>query len=191
LPCEPFDLTRGAVCLALYPFVLSFPVERLARQAEDQLRTRVERFETIDSLGVEIKAEDAGQELVAQFKLRPVLVLQDGTDESIPDIAVAKITSVKEERASKHAKWYKRLQEGRHDTQYMLQPGSLTLADAEKGSYVDARSVAVIRKTTILRRVGNLDSEQMVEISGRLIKAWEIDVSRYVSSLEERGSTGQ
>jgi hypothetical protein len=184
LPCNISDLSRGAVCLALYPFVLSFPVERVAREAEDRLLAHLKRFDTIDDLQIEIPAGDPGQELVASFKLRPILVLHDGTDAGIPDVAVAKVTSIKADRVENHPKWYKRVQEGRHDTQYMLERGALTLADSDLGSYVDAKSVAVVRKTTILRRVGKLDRDQMVEVSNRLIKALEIDVSEYVISLQ-------
>jgi hypothetical protein len=117
-----------------------------------------------------------------------VLFLHDATDFSMADVVVAKLASIKPERIENHPAWYRRLREGCHPTQHLLQPGSLTLADTQRGSYVDARSVAVIRKSTILRRIGKLDSEQMTEVSERLITAWEIDISRRLDSLQPPGS---
>jgi hypothetical protein len=175
LPCDPSELERGAVCLALYPFSTSFPLERIARDAADELLAQLERFETIEELESIIKAGDAPSELVARFKLRRVVVLHDGTQSGIADVAVARVVSVRDERQQTHPKWYSRLQNGAHPTQLLIGQEERH-GTSGREAYVDGLYIALIPKATILRRVGKLDEDEMSELSKRLVTAFEIDV---------------
>lgn len=162
--------------MALYPFTTSFPLERVVRDAEDELLAQLERFDTIEELQAEIKAGDQPSELVARFKLRRVLVLHDGTRRSIQDVAVARVTSITAERRAAHEKWYRRLDAGTHATQLLIGRDARHGTN-EREAYVDALGIALIPKATILRRTGTLDLDEMREVSDRLVTALEIDRS--------------
>ena len=150
-------------------------MERVARDAETELLAQLERFATVDELEAQIRAGDPPPELVTTFKLRRVLVLQDGTKSSIQDVAVARINSITSEKATVRERWYQRLQAGTHPTQLLIgQESRHGLAGRE--GYVDTTSVRFIPKGTIVRRTGTLDLDEMREVSARLVRSLEIDL---------------
>jgi hypothetical protein len=104
-----------------------------------------------------------------------VVVLHDGTEPSIQDVAVARVGSIAEDRKAKHPRWYKRLQEGTHPTQLLIgsEPRHGTNG---REAVVDGLHLALIPKATILRRTGILDDEEMRELSSRVITAFELDI---------------
>jgi hypothetical protein len=157
-------------------------MERVVRDAEDELLAGLEKYDSIDEIEAVIKAGDPPPEIVVTFKLRRVLVLHDGTNRSIQDVAVARVNSIDETRRDRHPKWYRRLEDGVHPMQYLI-GGDERHGTNGVEAYVDATSVASIRKATILRRAGQLNEDEMRAISGRVITALEIDVSEYVDQL--------
>ena len=120
--------------------------------------------------------------MVATFKLRPVLVLHDGTEPGIQDVAVAKIGSIKSDRPQSRAKWYARVSGGTHRTQFIIRRVDHS-GLKENESYVDVASIAVVPKAVMLRRVDKLDEDEMFEVSTRLVTALEIGVSGYLRKI--------
>lgn len=145
------------------------------RDAGDQLLAQLESFETIEELEAQIAVGALPSELVAKFKLRRVLVLHDGTASAIEDVAVARINSVTPEKQARE-KWYRRMQAGSHRTQLLI-GNEQRHGTNEQEAYVDVGHVALIPKTTVLRRTGALDDEEMREVSARLVAALEIDTT--------------
>jgi hypothetical protein len=174
LPCDVSQLERGAICLALYPYTLGFPAEQVVREAEDELLASLHDVHDIDQLEATIRPKDPPAELLARFRLRRVLILHDGTKTTIQDVAVARINSVTAEKKSR-ARWYSRLASDNHPTAFLIGMTESHGSNRVEG-YVDCTSVMVIRKNTVLRRVGTLDSTEMIQVSRRLVTALEIDV---------------
>jgi len=156
-------------------------MERVIRDAEGELLAGLEKYDTIEEIQAVVKAGDS-PEIVVTFKLRRVLLLHDGTNASIEDVAVARIGSIDEKRRERRPKWYARLNLGLHPTQYLIGRDKRHGTN-EVEAYVDALSIASIRKATILRRVGRLNEDEMRAISSRIITALEVDVSEYVDQL--------
>jgi hypothetical protein len=50
-------------------------------------------------------------------------------------------------------------------------------------SYTNLSTVQPVNKQAILRKLGQLTDDEMAEVSERLIRALEIDVSGYVAQL--------
>lgn len=175
MTCDVSQLERGAICLALYPYTLGFPVEKVLREAEDQLLAKLRDVPAIEQLEATIRAKDPPAELLARFKLRRVLILQDGRASNIQDVVVARINSVTEEKRRSRKGWYSRLEEGTHKTAFLIgrdeRHGSAGIEE-----YVDCTSVMSIQKNTVLRRVGLLDRMEMRAVSERLINALQIEV---------------
>lgn len=128
----------------------------------------------IEQLEATIRPKDPPAELLGRFKLRRVLILHDGTNASIQDVAVARINSVTPEKKSR-ARWYSKLDSGSHPTAFLIGRDEAHGSNHVEG-YVDCTSVMVIQKNTVLRRVGVLDATEMAEVSQRLITSLEIDV---------------
>jgi len=177
------ELERGAVCLALYPFRTSFPLERVVREAGAQLEAQLESFESIDDLEVTIRPGEA-PEVVTAFKLRRVVLLQDATDGRLRDLAVLPVSSVTDRHRSREG-WYRRLQDGTNLT--ALRVGSEDRhGTAGKEAYVNLLSVSTIPRETILRRSGRLSEAEMQEISERLVVTLELDVSGLLERLHAK-----
>jgi hypothetical protein len=173
LPCDVSDLERGAVCLALYPYTTSFPLEKVVRAAEGELLTQIERISAIEDLESTIAPGDAPSEIVARFKLRRVLVLHDGTRAGIQDVAVARVNSVTPEKQARE-RWWARVSNGTHPL-HLLIGAEARHGTNGKPAYVDATSIGFIPKSTVLRRVGMLDASEMGDVSRRIITALELD----------------
>lgn len=178
MPAPLEDLDRGAVCLALYPFTFGFPLETVQRDAESELLAATEHTD-IEQIEKTIVAGDA-PEVIVKIKLRRVLLLQTGTHAGMHDVMVARITSVSDRMREKKG-FYRRLAEGRHPTSLLLG------ARAEHGTggreaYVNLVNVSPISKTAILRRVGQLDDDEMRRVTDRLLNSLEMDISHRLSA---------
>lgn len=177
MPVPLEDLERGAVCLALFPFTFGFPLDRVQRDAEDELLAAVERYDDIEQIEKTITAGDE-PEVITKLKLRRVLLLQTGTEGRLQEVMVARVTSVKDSMRAKRG-FYGRLVAGRHPTAFLLghreEHGTRT-----KEAYVNLISVAPIAKNAILRRVGRLDDEEMRQVTDRLLTSLELDISHRI-----------
>ncbi len=171
------QIVRGAVCLAFYPFTQGFPLERIVR-LEGELLAQLDRHESIESVAAGIRPSDPPTEIVAQVKLRRVLVLQSGSDPARQDVMVARINSITDKHRARPG-WYGRLERGEH-------PIFLRIGHEERHgtngqeAYVNLLSIAPVRKETLLRRTGYLDREEMRMVSERVVTALELDISSLI-----------
>lgn len=169
------DLQRGAICLALYPFTPAVPLEVVLREAGD-LTAKLESYDSIEAV-----ARIERRELVVEFKIRPVLLLQTGTSEHRPDVLVARINSITEQHRQQRKNWVLKLESGIHPL--MLRVGHEEHHGIKAESYVNLLSVQPVSKAAVLKRLGHLEDDEMVDVSERLIRSLEIDVSAYVARL--------
>lgn len=179
------DLRRGAICIALYPFTPEIPLDLVLRQAgsDGDLNAKIESYDSIEAI-----ARITRNELVVQFKLRPVLVLQSGTSDQLADVLVSRINSITEAHRQRRASWVAKLEHDIHPL--MLRVGHEDHHGLNVESYINLSSVQPVNKTAILRRVGYLTEDEMVAVSERLIRSLEIDVSAYVAQLRPEISAG-
>ena len=159
----------------------------MLREADSDggLNAKIESYDSIESV-----ARITRNELVIQFKLRPVLLLQTGTSDQLPDVLVARVNSITEDHRQRRAAWVAKLENNIHPL--MLRVGHEHHHGLKVESYVNLTSVQPVNKAAILRNVGYLDEGEMVSISERLILSLEIDVSAYVAQLRpELSSSGE
>jgi mRNA-degrading endonuclease toxin of MazEF toxin-antitoxin module len=185
MPAPLEDLERGAVCLALFPFTFGFPLDRVQRDAEDELLAAVERYDDIEQIEQTISAGDE-PDVIPKLKLRRVLVLQTGTDGRLQDVMVARVTSVKDSMRAKRG-FYGRLVAGRHPTAVLL-GHRREHGTRSREAYVNLINVAPIAKNAILRRVGRLDDEEMRQVTDRLLTSLELDISHRLGEAADPGS---
>lgn len=102
-------------------------------------------------------------------------MLHDGTKPNIQDVAVARINSVTDAKRERE-RWYRRLVGGTHPTQFLIGAEQRHGTNGRE-AYVDATNVAMIPKSTVLRRTGVLSDEELRAVSARLVTVLEIDVS--------------
>lgn len=161
------------MCLALYPFTFGFPLETIQRDTEGELLEAVEH-QAIEQIEKTITAGDI-PEVVTKVKLRRVLLLQTGTDAHLHDVLVARVTSVSDSMRTR-ARWYERMQRDQHPTSLLL---GTRAAHGTNGveAFANMINVSPISKTAILRRVGQLDDEEMRKVTDRLITSLEMDIS--------------
>ncbi|HEY7693122.1 MAG TPA: type II toxin-antitoxin system PemK/MazF family toxin [Gaiellaceae bacterium] len=171
-------IQRGAICLALYPFTPGLPLDLVLREAEAKgdLNAKIESYDSIEAV-----ARITRRELVVEFKLRPVLLLQGGTSERRPDMLVATINSITDEHRSGRENWVKKLENNIHPIMVMV--GHEVHHGLKRVSYTNLSTVQPVNKQAILRKLGQLTDDEMAEVSERLIRALEIDVSGYVAQL--------
>ncbi len=161
-------------------------MDRVVRDdVEQEFNARLERHESIDTLEKRIEPGKPDPEIVVSMKLRRVLLLQNGTEAGREDILVARINSISEAKRARD-NWYKKLHNDIHPVFYLVGREERHGMN-DKEAYVDTLTVSPIRKATILRRVGELDEDEMREVSERLVRALEFDLSRYARGLTPEG----
>jgi len=106
-----------------------------------------------------------------------VLLLQDARRAGRESVMVARLHAVTEETRSR-AVFYGRLAVGRHPAALMVPQRQVKGAVGEL--YVSLLTIVAIPKESILERRGALSEEEMREVSERLVKTLELDVSRLI-----------
>lgn len=181
MPAPLEDLERGAVCLALFPYTFGFPLDRIQRDTEDELLAQLDRVEDIDAIEKTIRAGDE-PEVVTKLKLRRLVLLQTGTDGRLSEVMAARVSSISD-RMRERAGFYGRLTDGRHPTAVLL-AGAGHHGTAGRDAYVNLINVAPIAKNAILRRTGQLDDDEMRQVTDRLITSLELDISHRIGDAD-------
>ena len=164
------------MCLALYPFVPGLPL-RQVRERADAAGVEVERHDDLVSATAAILPGAPPAHFAVQFKLRRVLLLQTVRGRRA-DVVVARINSITPARRAREG-WYRRLAENRHPSHYLI--GRLRRhGSAGKEAFVDLLNVATIRTDVIVRRTGYLTAAEMRDVSERLVRTLELDISRLI-----------
>jgi len=177
LPVALEDLTRGAVCIGLYPFSLGFPLHQVVRESAEEIDASLEEHVSIE-FEKTVQPEDV-PEVVVRLKLRRVLLLQDATHGGRRDVIVAPITSLKPHQRERTS-WYERLLRGQIPYLYRLteQQQGVTAEAA-----VNLANVTTVSRDTLLRWTGQLSEQEMRTISEKLIDTLELDISGRLDAL--------
>ena len=170
------EMERGAVCLALFPFTQGFPLEVVIKAVESDLLAQLDEHESVDAASQVIEPGDPRPEVVSQVKLRRVLLLQDGTDSRAEDIIVASIRSIDERRKAQRRQWYARLTAGQHPAQLLL-GAERRHGTGGQEAFVNLLDLRPIRKAALLRRTGRLNESEMRDVSERIVRTLELDIS--------------
>jgi hypothetical protein len=178
MPAASSHLTRGSVCLALYPFTPGFPIDALLPSAEAAF-SKLAQYDSIEDFQADIAPGDVPRILVF-VKLRRILLLQDGTSGSRDDVMAARINSVDQEMPKKKPGVYRRLLSGTHPTFYLIGARE-SHGTSGKEAYVNTMHVAPVAKKAILRRVGELTQDEMRDVSERIVTSLELDISGLLS----------
>ena len=178
MPAAGAELTRGAVCLALYPFTPGFPVEALLPSAEIEF-ARLSRYDSIEEFQADIAPGEVPR-IVVSVKLRRILLLQDATSGSRDDVMAARINSIDQDMPARKPGIYRRLVSGTHPTLYLLGTQERH-GTSGKGAYVNTMHLAPVAKKAILRRTGQLSPDEMRDISERIVTSLELDISGLLS----------
>lgn len=178
MPVALEDLTRGAVCIGLYPFSLGFPLHQVVRESAEEIEATLEEHASIDEFEKTVQAEDV-PEVAVRLKMRRVLLLQDATHGGRRDVIVAPITSVKQRQREREG-WYERLL--RDQVPYLYR-----LTEQQQGvtaeSAVNLAQITAVNRDTLLRWTGQLSEDEMRKISEKLIDTLELDISGRLDAL--------
>jgi hypothetical protein len=174
MPTPVAELRRGRIVWALFPFAPAFPLDVLPDEGH---RTR--RIDTVDAFARERRGQPA--RIVAQARLRPVLLLHDGTRGEHEDVVCLRVNSVRDRHRRLRETW-PRIEDGTHPIFHLLRAGS-----GSHGLPVDAlvalTSIGTVHKSAIVGRpVGQLDASELRSLSERLVRALGLDLTGLIAS---------
>lgn len=169
MPVDVKDLRRGAIAFGVFPFAAQFPMNHLDDANAVATAASVEEY---------ARARKARTTIVqAQVKLRPLLLLHDGTRGENRDVVGLRINSVKEHHKAT-ASWPK-VQAHEHPFFFHLPLGRRYGLKAE--SLIALNSVTSVHKSAILGVVGSLDAHEMQVIDERLVKVLGLDLAPLIA----------
>lgn len=169
MPVDIKDLRRGAIVFGVFPFAAEFPMTYLddagavatAASVEEYARARRGRATTVQT----------------QVKLRPLLLLHDGTRGENEDVVGLRINSVKPNHKTSSS-WPK-IEAHEHPFFFHLPTGRhYGLRDE---SIIALNAVTSVHKTAILAAVGTLNSHEMQIVNERLTKVLGLDLAPLIA----------
>ncbi|MEX2196649.1 MAG: hypothetical protein WD844_15320 [Thermoleophilaceae bacterium] len=171
MPLAPAELRRGRICWALYPFAGQFP----AALADGP------RVDTVEDLA----GHHGGRpvRLVTEARLRPVLLLHDGTRGEQEDLVCLRVNTVKARHRSDSDTW-DRIERAEHPF-FLLLPATERRYGLPEDSVVAIASVGTVHKSALLgpRHVGELSRAEMETVSDRMSVALGLDLAPKVAAL--------
>lgn len=171
MPLDPAQLRRGRIVWAVYPFAAEFPAVVLHDEEEVPV-------ETVDEYAKAHKGKPT--RLLTEVRLRPVLLLHDGTRGDHDDVACLRINTVKPKHRAHKATW-KRIAEHEHPFFFHMPKGGAHGLREE--SVISLTSVGTVHKSAIanLRPTGGLNEHEMQIISERLVRVLSLDLSHHIA----------
>lgn len=169
MPLAPPELRRGRIVYALFPFVAAFPL----RVADGSTAATVEDFARL--------RRGRATRAISEVRLRPVLLVHDGTRGEHEDVICLRVNTVKAAHR-RHATTWKRIERQQHPFFFHLRK------DAGHGlpqeSVIALASIGAIHKSAILgpRHVGELSVEEMRTISERLALQLSLDLAPLIAA---------
>jgi mRNA-degrading endonuclease toxin of MazEF toxin-antitoxin module len=168
VPADPADLRRGRIAYAFFPFASRFPTKvAVGAPVRD-----VEEF----------AAAHGGRpvEVVAEGRLRPVLLLHDGTRGEHHDVACLRINTVKHANRVDPAVW-ERIVSGEHPF-FVHLPAEVPRYGLRAESLIAVAAIGTVHKSAILGPpVGGLSAEEMRGVGERLARALQLDLAPLVA----------
>lgn len=170
MPIDPRQLRRGRICLAVFPFAPTFPVE-LADGGDVRAVEEWARLHRGRSVRV-----------VSEARLRPVLLLHDRTRPEHGDVVCLRINTVKPALRRDEDTW-KRIAAGDHPS-FVYLPGGVDRYRLREDSVIAVSSIGSVARNAILVATGGeLDPGEMQAVSERLAALIELDLGPRVAAL--------
>lgn len=173
MPLDPADLRRGAIVYAIYPFAADFPVKILKAGKLTAIES-VEQF-------ARLRGGQATR-LVTEVRLRPILLLHEGTRGEHQDVICLRINTVKPTHR-RHERAWRQIESHEHPFFFHLPPDEPRYGLREE-SVIALASLGTINKGAILgpRSVGHLTRHEMQIISQRLARLLSLDLAPQIAS---------
>lgn len=171
MPLDPAELRRGRIVWAVYPFAAEFPATILDDGVEASVST-VDEYARL--------RKGTATRLVTEVRLRPILLLHDGTRGDHDDVACLRINTVKPKHRAHTASW-RRIQEHEHPFFFHLPEEGPHGLPGE--SVISLTSIGTVHKSAIarLQPAGSLNEHEMQVISERLRTVLSLDLSRQLA----------
>ena len=169
MPAPAAELRRGRIFYALFPFVPRFPVT-----LEDG-----RNIESVEAFAA--SARGTPMSLLSRGRLRPVLLLHDGTRGEHGDVVCLRITTVKPRHRRDAAVW-SRVVRGEHAFVFHLPV--LPRYGLPEESVIALPSIGAVHKSAVLgpRHVGELSVRDMQAISERLRLVLSLDLAPLIAA---------
>jgi mRNA-degrading endonuclease toxin of MazEF toxin-antitoxin module len=168
MPANPDDLRRGRIVFGLFPFVARFRAAIAGGEA----------FENVEALARANRGEPV--QLVVEARLRPVLLVHDGTRGDHADVACLRINTVKERHRRDAATW-QRIVAGEHPF-FVHLPAAVERYGLRADSLIAVAAVGTVHKSALLGPpVGGLSADEMRVVGERLARALQLDLAPLVA----------
>jgi hypothetical protein len=169
VPASPGDLRRGAIVYGVFPFVAQFPVAYVDDGGTVTTAEAVEDF---------VRQRKGNPTFVqTQVKLRPLLLLHDGTRGDNDDVVGLRINSVKP-RHKRSGPW-ERIAAHEHPLFFHLPQRRYGLPEE---SIIAVNSVTSVHKSAIWRVVGAVTVHEMQIINERLRTVLSLDLAALITA---------
>jgi len=168
VPTPLAELRRGRLVYALFPFSSEFPAEL----ADGGGHRTVE----------ELAGAHGGSpmRLVVEARLRPVLLLHDGTRGEHGDVACLRVNTVKPALKARADTW-RRIVANQHPSFFRL-PGTESRHGLRSESVIAIGSIGTVNKTALLGPpVGALSQQEMQDVNARVARALQLDLAPLIS----------
>jgi hypothetical protein len=169
VPAHPRELRRGRICLAVFPFAPSFPLA---------LRDGT-TIASVDAWARTFRGRPA--ELVAEARLRPVLILHDRTRPEHGDVLCLRIGSVKS-HVKRDTQTWRQIERGEHPF-FMLLSKSVPRYRLIEDSLIAFGSLGAVHRSAVLAPTGGeLAPGEMQAVSERLARVIELDLAPRIAA---------
>lgn len=170
MPADPRELRRGRICLAVFPFAPSFP----ATLADGAI------VDSVDDWAGRFGGRTAS--VVAEARLRPVLLLHDRTRPEHGDVLCLRINTVKPSLRASADTW-RRVEAQEHPFFFHL-PASVARYRLRADSVIAIGSLGAVHRSAVLAPTGGeLDAAEMQAVSERLARVIELDLAPRIAAL--------
>jgi hypothetical protein len=165
------ELRRGRIAWGLFPFAADFPLTYLDGDGEDA-------FQTIEDYA----AARGGRatRIVTEVRLRPLLLLHDGTRGEYPDAVCLRINSVKPHHRDDSETW-RRITENEHPFFFHL-PAETTRYQLPQESVIALGAIGTVSKSAILSVGGYVTDDELQIVSERLVRVLSIDLAPHIAA---------
>lgn len=169
MPIRPDELRRGRICLAVFPFAPAFPL----------VLADGTRISSVDSWARTHKGQPV--QVVAEARLRPILLLHDRTRAEHEDVVCLRINTVKRTQRSAGRTW-QRIERHEHPFFFHL-PTRVKRYHLREESVIAITSIGAVHRSAILAATGGeLSRLEMERIGERLVGALDIDLAPWIAA---------
>lgn len=169
MPASSGALRRGAIVYGVFPFAAQFPMSYLDDAGATQAAASVEDYV--------VARKGKPTSVAAEVKLRPLLLLHDGTRGDNDDVVGLRINSVKPKHKSGSS--WPQIEAGEHPLFFHLPKGASYGLPEE--SLIALNSVTSVHKSAIWRAVGAITVEEMRTINERMRTIVSLDLSGLIA----------